>query len=248
MSEEEFGAAEEQSMNTENLSGNEGAQAQEGAAESAVEEKLIPQSQVNKLVGLRAQQAEQRAEAKWKQREAELLASQNHSAAPPSDPIEALMAQIETKISTSVDQRVANLRAQQNDAIIAKDFQQKIDAAFTDDPDFAEAFQDLNLKPESSGIDAEIIRMSSKLDNTAAVLKELGQNPGKFSDLRGFLREENTRMAQKTLLIISESISRNDAARKSKPAPAPLNQLKPSNLGVGGGKVKSLDQMKAFFS
>lgn len=253
MNEENLDVVEEQPEGIDSFSGNESEDTsfQEEAAEGteAPAEKQMPQSQVNKLIQYKLLQAEQKAEARLKQREAELMAQQKPSAeTAPADDINALMAQLKAEIKSAAAQEVAQLKTQQQDAVISRDFTKRMEAALTDDPEFIDAFQDLNLRPETSGIDAELIRMTTGLDNTAAVLKELGKHPEKYSTVRAFLREDNSRMAQKTLQNISAAIARNDAAAKATPNPKPPGQLKPSNLGIGGGKVTTLDQMKSYFS
>lgn len=251
MSEQDLGTTDE-SVGAENLPGDENFQAQDTEQVEAPAEKLIPQSQVNKLIGLKARQVEERAEQRLREREAELLAQQRQNTAGTGSTnpgsIEELMAQIKAETRAASMEAVQQLRHEQEDALTMREYQQKLQKAYEDDPDMVDAIEDLSLRPEKFGIDAEIIRMATKLDNTAQVLKELGQHPEKFSTLRGFLRDQNSRMAQKVLNSISSSIAQNEKARTAEKAPKPLSQLKPSNLGVGGGKVKTFDDMKAHFN
>lgn len=241
-------AADEQMTDTnEDISTPDIEQSEE--QEAAPSEKMIPQSQVNKIVGLKLQQERDR-QARLAKMEQEKSAQQTNSAAntDQNDPLAVLMGHFNQQIKSSVGEAIANLTAQQRDEQAQRDFSQKLESALFEDKDLAGLVQNLGLRPDESGVDAEIVRMTSKLDNMGAVLKELAINPEKYSHLRVFLNDRKSEMAATLLQKISKSISQNDAARTADKLPKPPGQLKPSNLGIGGGKVKGLDDMKSFFS
>jgi len=252
MSEQELGAVEEQSATTEDLSGSENTQVLEASEGESTSQKMLSQDHVNKLIGLTRKQERERFEAERK-REAELQTSPKYAEdSTGKDPLTQLMEQIDARTKAAAKaaarEELQSDLLQREDAVISRDFRHKIETALVDDPELVDIIQDLDLKPESSGIDAQIIRMTTPLENTAAVLKELGKHPEKFSSVIGFLRDGRTKMAENALKSISAGIARNEAARKSTPAPKPPGKLEPSNLGIGGGKITTLDQMKGFFN
>ena len=74
------------------------------------------------------------------------------------------------------------------------------------------------------------------MDNTPAIIYELRKNPGKLADL-AVLVERSPNMARSELTKLSESIKRNDEAKRTlQEAQDPLNRLKPSPVGADNGK------------
>ena len=82
----------------------------------------------------------------------------------------------------------------------------------------------------------QLVFLANQLDNTPAIIYELRKNPGKLADL-AVLVERSPNMARSELTKLSESIKRNDEAKRTlQEAQDPLNRLKPSPVGADNGK------------
>ncbi len=89
----------------------------------------------------------------------------------------------------------------------------------------------------------QLVFMANQMDNTPAIIYELRKNPGKLADL-AVLVEKSPNMARSELNKLSESIKRNDDAKRTlQEAQDPLNRLKPSPVGTDNG-TKSVRDFK----
>jgi vacuolar-type H+-ATPase subunit I/STV1 len=89
----------------------------------------------------------------------------------------------------------------------------------------------------------QLVFLANQMDNTPAIIYELRKNPGKLADL-AVLVEKSPSMARNELLKLSESIKRNDDAKRNLQEPQdPLNRLKPSPVGTDSG-TKSVRDFK----
>lgn len=90
----------------------------------------------------------------------------------------------------------------------------------------------------------QLVFMANQMDNTPAIIYELRKNPGKLADL-AVLVERSPTMARNELSKLSESIKRNDEAKRNLQEPQdPLNRLKPSPVGTDNG-AKNVRDFKA---
>lgn len=81
----------------------------------------------------------------------------------------------------------------------------------------------------------QLVFLANQMDNTPAIIYELRKNPGKLADL-AVLVEKSPNMARNELSKLSESIKRNDEAKRNLQEPQdPLNRLKPSPVGTDNG-------------
>ncbi len=81
----------------------------------------------------------------------------------------------------------------------------------------------------------QLVFLANQMDNTPAIIYELRKNPGKLADL-AVLVEKSPSMARNELSKLSESIKRNDEAKRNLQEPQdPLNRLKPSPVGTDNG-------------
>jgi hypothetical protein len=93
----------------------------------------------------------------------------------------------------------------------------------------------------------QLVFLANQMDNTAAVIYELRKNPGKLADL-AVLVEKSPNMARSELSKLSESIKRNDEAKRTlQEAQDPLNRLKPSPVGTDSGTKNVRDFKSASF-
>jgi len=90
----------------------------------------------------------------------------------------------------------------------------------------------------------QLVYLASQMDNTPAIIYELRKNPGKLADL-AVLVEKSPTMARSEIAKLSESIKRNDEAKRTlQEAEDPLNRLKPSPVGTDNG-TKNVRDFKA---
>lgn len=90
----------------------------------------------------------------------------------------------------------------------------------------------------------QLVFLANQMDNTPAIIYELRKNPGKLADL-AVLVEKSPSMARNELSKLSESIKRNDEAKRNLQEPQdPLNRLKPSPVGTDNG-TKNVRDFKA---
>lgn len=188
----------------------------------AIEEKMLPQSQVNKLIAREKRETELKVKSAYEQRMAELAAQSQQQQTSSGQPL--TMEQVDARIRQEAQLRAA----QQNAAQIADAFEAKIKEAIRLDPDFADDYDALNIANHP-----ELIMLTNQLENTADVLKELSQNPGKFSSVINLIEKGNRVLANRDLASLSKSITANKAALAQKKASAPLGQLKSSPTQKG---------------
>ncbi len=90
----------------------------------------------------------------------------------------------------------------------------------------------------------QLVFLANQMDNTPAIIYELRKNPGKLADL-AVLVEKSPSMAKNELSKLSESIKRNDEAKRGlQEAQDPLTRLKPSPVGTDSG-TKSVRDFKS---
>lgn len=81
----------------------------------------------------------------------------------------------------------------------------------------------------------QLVFLANQMDNTPAIIYELRKNPGKLADL-AVLIEKSPNMARNELSKLSESIKRNDEAKRNlQETQNPLTRMKPSPVGADNG-------------
>jgi hypothetical protein len=124
---------------------------------------------------------------------------------------------------------------------VAQDFLKKIDTGKTEFPDFDEKMKGLNYAEVP-----EIVEMATHLDNTAAVMYELGQNKYKIGNLLS-LMQRSPQLAFAEMQRLSESIKLNKNSQYEPQTKSPLSQIKASNQGMDRSGVLSVaDYRKKF--
>lgn len=89
----------------------------------------------------------------------------------------------------------------------------------------------------------QLVYLANELDNTAAVIYELRKNPGKLAQLATLVKE-SPGIARSELNNLSQSIKRNDDAKRNLQEPQdPLSRLKPSPVGTDS-KEKTIRDFK----
>ncbi len=80
-----------------------------------------------------------------------------------------------------------------------------------------------------------IVAWANSLDNTADIMYDLANNPGKLSNVLNLVNANQPQLAYDELQKLSGSIKTNEDASKIQHPRAPLNQLKPSPIGSDNG-------------
>ncbi len=196
--------------------------------ESSVEsEKMIPSSEVNRIVRKRLREAQEKANREFQEQQA--AANRNTMQQQANKPFAEMTPEEQGRyLDYHAEQRA--LRKEIDSTVSS--FLGKIRAEVEQDPDFQDVYEDLQLG--SSPQLASLAALANKFDNTTDILRDLHNNPRNLVDITGLISVGNEKLAEKQLLKLSQSIKANNQAKSSKKAPEPLSQIKPSNLTVGG--------------
>lgn len=198
-------------------------------AQDAPSEKMIPQSQVNAIVGKARQEAADRA-----RRELEQSREQSHT-----PQLGGMKAMSQDEINRMIDQRVEERTHKAYAEQLITDFTGKLKAGAEKHPDFDQVVSELNLPANPA-----LVRWTNGLDNTADVLYDLGKHPEKYANVV-MLSNTAPAMAQSLLKRLSDSVKKNEEAVKSeRNVNEPLDHLKPSPTGMDSGNLTVSDLRK----
>ncbi len=144
---------------------------------------------------------------------------------------ERLPAQLQSHIESVKNEHMIN------------SFVQKMQAAETRHPGLEAKLNDLEYSPAMT----KVIEMANNMENTADVMKELIDNPGKLIEMLNGVKEQ-PRLAQQQLMSLSNSIKMNqEALAQEKQAQDPMSQLKPStSAGLDNSAMSVSDFRKMF--
>lgn len=228
-------------MTTENLTVNNLQNQEHLSTQSAEAEKMLPQSAVNDLVGSAKQKGFDKGyqQAKSENQPQSPQLSQNSSSAPPEDQIRKVAADEFSKQAKAMqDQQFKEFQEREGQRIWGE-LQAKFQDAKTDHPDFDQVVKqdDLQQIPD-------VLLLANKMDNAGHVVRDLMQNPGKIASLR--MLPPN--LAEKEIRKLSDSIKQNKSAAAAPATPAPLSNIKSSNLSIGDGKPKTAADYRKLYA
>lgn len=202
------------------------------SAQPAKQEQMLPQSQVDRMMG----KARKDAYAKAK---ADAIAEYQRTSQPTTNMggVEQLTPErIEQMVQEATDKRAREAYANK----VANDFLSKMEAGKTKYTDFEDTVNALNLP-----MAPEIVDWANSLDNTADVVYEIAKNPTKFTTILNLARGGFGQLAQRELQKLSASIKQNDSAKDQASAiQEPLSQIRPSTVGTDNGKMTIKDLRK----
>lgn len=211
-------------------------------------EKMIPQSQVNKIAAREAREAAEKARqqaiAEYEQR----IAQQSQQQQQASNQAQSLggMQQMSPDQIRQMIQQEAFRMSQANWANkIAQDFDAKIKAAKLEDPDFADKYEALNLAEHP-----KLVLWLNSMDNTTDIIKDIADYPTKMANIMMLANSGFEQLAQKEIKKLSDSIKANKQAQQQPSVNEPLSQIKPSTIDMGNGSMsvsdlRNLDFMRA---
>lgn len=202
-----------------------------------VQEKMIPQSQVNKIAAREAKQAAERTRNEMQaeyERQRVAQDVQNEPSQMGGIP-QISPEQMEQHIMAAAHRMSVKMTADK----MAADFEAKIKAEIELDPDFGDAYDSLNIAQHP-----ELVIWMNGMDNSGKVVKDLVNNPAKFANILMLAKNGMGNLAQRELAKLSESIKVNQDAQAQPKVKEPLDQLSPSSIGTGSGDLSVSDFMK----
>lgn len=128
---------------------------------------------------------------------------------------------------------------QQEGERLAKEFNSKIEAG-------ENKYPELTKKVYGLGLDRipHIVHIANMMDNTADIMHELAENPGKIGSLHSTY-SANPQLALIEMRRLSDSIKANQGASHVKSVNEPLSQINPSTAGTDNGSMSIRDFKKA---
>jgi hypothetical protein len=209
-----------------------------GETATPSEEKLLKQSEVNKVVGGAKAEAYERG-----RREALAIAK----AQADKEAVKPIVADKKVTLSEDelyklVESHSEDLAARKRANEVASQFVGKMQAGMQKHKDFESVVGVLDI-PNLPGT---MIDFANSMDNTADVMYELGKNPSKFASVL-MLSHSNPGMAKKEFEKLSNSIKRNQEALENEAKTKvnePLNQIKPSIAGTDSGECKTISDYR----
>lgn len=222
-------------------------------------EKMLPASQVNELIKKAKRKGEQKMQEQLdaaKQQIEQLQAQQGQQQAPVQQQ-EPQQQQQPQGMSPEVQQQILQLMQQKQQEDEHKRNQEQIKQEVDEVAKqyFGKMAQGKDLFEDFDAVTADfnpaefpqLVFLANQMDNTPAIIYELRKNPGKLAQLSTLVKE-SPGIARSELAALSQSIKRNDEAKRGlQEAQDPLNRLKPSPAGTDNGKMGLRDLKKAAF-
>lgn len=205
-----------------------------------VAEKMLSQSEVNKVVGRVKAEAEQKArrqlEEEYKRQLDELRAKQEDSNKNQSreSSADAIYQQVQERFNIEMQQR----QLEQQLSNVANQYISKVEMAKSNYDDFDEVTKDFD--PTAF---PQLIFLLSGIDNAGDVVYELSKNPLKLAALDR-MAEKTPKIAHNELLKLAASINANKTAQNETrydSVPAPLDRLTSSRSAGSNGKPSIKD-------
>ncbi len=201
------------------------------------EEKLLSQSAVNEIVGSVRSKAYQKGYAEAEQAYQAKIAQNSTAPQVAQQPTGSLSAEDVKRITAEQmkalqEQQQKQYAEAQQQAEIQKAFSElapKVAAGAKKYDDFDEVVSAVDFLNEAP----DVLLQTNAVDNSADVLYELARSPAKI----GALRNLSPKLAALEIQKISRALKRNeDATNQGRGVPAPLSQIKSTNIGTSNGE------------
>jgi hypothetical protein len=227
---------------------SEGYQTQVEPAVNTSNEKLLPQSQVNEIVGNAKREAAERAVDAYKRQQAQSSTgsqAQSQTHEPSShrnmseDDIKRFTGDEIKRHFTQIEQEAqerANVDAAHR---VVGQFRDKVMAG----KDKFEDFESVTSNVAMQYYPNVVSLLAEHVDNTADVLYHLAKNRDKLYRLEA-LSSHNGSDAIYEIKRLADSIKSNDEGVKVKHPNSPLSQQRPSNTGTDSGGTLSMSDLK----
>lgn len=216
-------------------------QNQESQAQTAPAEPLaLTQSEANKIIGSARQEARQKGyEMGYNEALTKLQNQPNPQSAIDEKRARDIAEQALTEKLKALEEQARKEAAIQHGNKILNELGAKITQDKQSIPDF-----DNVVKLQNFQNVPEILHLANTVDNSGHVLYDLKQNPIKMGAIVSLVRNGMTDDAISEMKKLSDSIKVNQAAINQPRSPEPLNQIKPSNIGLGNGSKKSVADLR----
>ncbi len=235
-------------------------------AESTQPEKMLPASQVNVLVQKAKRKGEQKmqeqldaARQQIEQLQAQQAQQQLQNTAQTGSPQQPPQQQgqqqgVDTQqVMQQVMQQLAQKQQEEQEERERKQIEQEVNQVaqqyfgkMAQGKEMYEDFESMTADFNPAEF-PQLVFLANQMDNTPAIIYELRKNPGKLADL-AVLVEKSPNMARSEIAKLSESIKRNDEAKRNLQEPQdPLNRLKPSPVGTDNGTKNVRDFKSASY-
>lgn len=217
-------------------------------------EKMLTASQVNELVKRAKRKGEQKMQEQLDATRAELELLKTQQQGQQQEAPQQQQQQTPQGVDPAqLQQLVAQQIAQQQEEAQRKQHEEQLHQEVNQVAQqyFGKMAQGTSLYDDFEAITADfnpaefpqLVYLANELDNTAAVIYELRKNPGKLAQLATLVKE-SPGIARSELNNLSQSIKRNDDAKRNLQEPQdPLNRMKPSPVGTDSG-TKSVRDFK----
>lgn len=235
---------QDNSIPTEELGG-----VAEGAGTNQGEQ--LPKAVVSKIVERERQKAYEKGKRDYMQELEQQQSAQQPAQQPQAQPVQQQSTglgemapqltheDIEKMIAEKLPGATAQFVSQAKEEHELNNFVAKMQAAETRYPGLEKKLEKLNYSDPSL---YKLVQMTNGLENTGDVMKDLLDNPGKFSQILSGVRDQPW-LAQEMLGSLSNSIKQNmEAKAQEAQAKDPLSSLKPStNAGMDSGNMSVSD-------
>lgn len=205
-------------------------------------EKLLPQTEVNSLVGAAKQkghergyqqamqefqQQQQNAGMNQQAQQAQQQPMPNQPSASHPDEVRRIAADEFSRQQQAFQQASQAQYEREQGQRIYNELQTKFSTAKQTNPDvdFNKTMQEFQQMPH-------ILTLANNVDNSPDVIQHLKENPGKIAQIS--MLPPN--FANAEMKKISDSIKQNQAALSAPKSPEPLSQIRPSTVGVGNSE------------
>lgn len=211
----------------------------EVAAVETPAEKLIPQSELNKIVGREKEAAAQRARAQAEaefQAKMEAMSQQSQQQRQPSENVsreidaDAMYQQVQERFNAEMQQRQLEKEMSQ----VAQNYLSGVQKGRESYEDFDDVTADFD--PTAF---PQLTYLLAGMDNAGDVVYELAKNPSKLVTL-DMLAQRSPKQAQAEMAKLARSITDNRQAQhdaSQQGVNAPLDRMQPSRVSGSNGKM-----------
>jgi hypothetical protein len=215
-------------------------------------EKLLKQSDVDRIVHARMNEAMNKGEQAGYRKAVEELKNQSSQtqsmqSAPSMGGMQQFTPdQIKQMVADESRRQVEHMKQEAYVQHVAQDLRQKLDSGKSKYSDFDEVVGPLRKDIESGNPAlAQIALMAQRAGNPEDIFYDLGNNPHKVASLIT-LAHTSPSVAEQEMQKLSASIKQNEAAHQSQSVKEPLSQIRPSTTGTDNGAMSVRDFRSMF--
>lgn len=219
----------------------------DGALTKAPEERLLKQSEVDKIIHARTRDAYEKGRRESAAESAQPIQRPEQSVSSMGGMPQLTMDQIRQVIAEENQKRVTEeSQARQREMAhqMSSSFLMKLEAGKNkyDPEDFDKTIGRLELG-NTAAVNLIPLAHEANVDNVADVMYHLGNNPGKAAELITTYAY-NPKWAASEMLKLSNSLKQNELARQYPKVSEPLSSVKASTIGTDTGKLSMKERAR----